>query len=85
LSVPRSITFGNASPYITNADGIVSLDIALQKAFKVTESKQLEFRGEFFDFPNTVRFADPKGNINDGNFGRITGHRQIQGSLRFRF
>jgi hypothetical protein len=86
---PAAFNFGNASPYITNADGIIGLDFSLQKAFAITERYRLEFRGEFFNFPNTTSFADPNGNINDGNFGRITGQRvasrQIQFSLRFRF
>ncbi|MBL8216533.1 MAG: carboxypeptidase regulatory-like domain-containing protein [Bryobacterales bacterium] len=86
---PPLYQFGNASPYITNADGIISLDFALQKVFKVTERQQLEFRGEFFNFPNTVSFADPQGNINAGDYGQINAQRvssrQIQFSLRYRF
>ncbi len=86
---PPQYSFGNASPYITNADGIVSLDLSLQKNFKITEKQALELRGEFFNFPNTVSFGDPQGNINNGAFGQITGQRvssrQIQFSLRYRF
>jgi hypothetical protein len=86
---PPQYQFGNASPYITNADGIVSLDFALQKGFKITEKQALEFRSEFFNFPNTVSFSDPQGNINAGDYGRISGQRvssrQIQFSLRYRF
>ena len=43
---PAHFNFGNASPYITNADGIIGLDFSLQKAFAITERHQLEFRGE---------------------------------------
>ncbi len=86
---PAIYNFGNASPYITNSDGIVGMDISLQKAFAITERHRLEMRGEFFNFPNTTSFGDPVGNINDGNFGRITSQRvssrQIQMSLRYRF
>ncbi len=86
---PPLYQFGNASPYITNADGIVGLDAALQKSFTITERQRLEFRAEFFNFPNAVSFSDPQGNINNGAFGQISGQRvpsrQIQFSLRYRF
>ncbi|MBM3767674.1 MAG: carboxypeptidase regulatory-like domain-containing protein [Acidobacteria bacterium] len=86
---PPQFQFGNANPYITNADGIISLDFALQKSYRITEKQALEFRGEFFNFPNTVSFADPQGNINAGDYGRIASQRvssrQIQFSLRYRF
>jgi len=86
---PPQFQFGNANPYITNADGIISLDFALQKSYRITEKQALEFRGEFFNFPNTVSFADPQGNINAGDYGRINSQRvssrQIQFSLRYRF
>ncbi len=86
---PSQFSFGNASPNITNADGIVGLDLSLQKSFRITEKQALELRGEFFNFPNTVSFADPVGNINNAAYGRISGQRvssrQIQFSLRYRF
>ncbi|MEZ5354889.1 MAG: carboxypeptidase-like regulatory domain-containing protein [Bryobacteraceae bacterium] len=86
---PAPFTFGNASPYITNADGIVSLDIAAQKVFRVNERHAFELRGEFFNFPNTVSFADPQGNLNNSAYGRVSGQRvssrQIQLGLRYRF
>jgi hypothetical protein len=86
---PADFTFGNASPYITNADSIVSLDIVTQKRFEIREGHTLELRAEYFNFPNTTTFADPVGNINDAAFGRISGQRipsrQIQMGLRYRF
>jgi hypothetical protein len=86
---PAQYQFGNASPYITNADNIVGLDIAVQKVFKVNERHAMELRGEFFNFPNKTVFSDPQGNINDGNYGRVSSQRvdprQIQFGLRWRF
>lgn len=86
---PAQFSFGNASPYITNSDGIVSLDIAAQKVFQVREQQSFEFRAEFFNFPNTVSFGDPQGNFNNSSFGRIGNQRvdsrQIQLGLRYRF
>jgi hypothetical protein len=89
FAIPAPFTFGNASPYITNADGIINMDIAVQKVFKVNERHGFELRGEFFNFPNTVSFGDPVGDRNNANFGRITSQRvssrQIQLGLRYRF
>jgi hypothetical protein len=86
---PAQYQFGNASPYITNADNIIGLDIAVQKIFKVNERHAIELRGEFFNFPNTVTFSDPQGNINDGNYNKVSSQRvdprQIQLGLRWRF
>jgi len=86
---PPQFTFGNAAPYITNADGIISLDIVGSKEFQIKEGHALEFRAEFFNFTNTTSFGDPQGNINNAAYGRITGQRvgsrQIQLGLRYRF
>ena len=86
---PPLYQFGNASPNITNADGIVGIDFTLQKMFKITERHALEFRTEVYNLPNTTSFGDAAGNINAGDFGRVSGQRvasrQIQFSLRYRF
>jgi len=86
---PAPFTFGNAAPFITNADNIVSFDIAVQKAIPVNERHSFEIRAEFFNLPNTVSFGDPQGNFNNDNFGRVSNQRvdprQIQFALRWRF
>ena len=86
---PPLYQFGNASPNITNADGIVGIDFTLHKTFKITEKHALEFRTEMYNLPNTTSFSDPVSNINAGDFGRVSGQRvnsrQIQFSLRYRF
>jgi hypothetical protein len=89
FAMPAEYTFGNAGAYITNADGLVSIDMALAKNFPIRGSHALEFRTEFFNVPNTVNFSDPIGAMNNASFGRITSQRtpprQIQFSLRYRF
>ena len=86
---PPQFSFGNAAPFITNADNIIGLDIAAQKVFQVNERHAFELRGEFFNFPNTVTFGDPQANINNANWGRVSGQRvsprQVQLGLRWRF
>ncbi|HKX31604.1 MAG TPA: carboxypeptidase-like regulatory domain-containing protein [Blastocatellia bacterium] len=89
FAVPAPFTFGNAGQYITNADGMISIDMALEKKFKIREGHALEFKTEFFNVPNTVNFGSPEGSMNNSNFGRITSQRtnprQIQFTLRYRF
>jgi hypothetical protein len=89
FALPAQYTFGNAGAFITNTDGIVTIDVALEKKFQVTETNSLEFKTEFFNIPNVVNFGDPVAAMNNANFGRITSQRtpprQIQFSLRYRF
>jgi Carboxypeptidase regulatory-like domain len=86
---PAQFTFGTAGAFITNADGIISIDMGLAKEFRIRENHVLEFKTEFFNVPNTVNFGDPTGAMNNANFGRITTQRtpprQIQFNLRYRF
>lgn len=89
FETPQQYTFGNAGAYITDADGIVSFDIAVQKRFPINERHAIEFRTEFFNLPNNVNFGLPQENLNSGNRNRITSQsvapRQIQFGLRWRF
>jgi hypothetical protein len=81
-------TFGNAGAYITDADGIISFDIAVQKTFAIAEGHAIELRTEFFNLPNNVNFDRPQER-SDRAFGQISGQsvdsRQIQFALRYRF
>ena len=89
FALPAQYTFGTAAPYITDADGIVSFDIALQKQFALTESNSIELRAEFFNIPNHVNFNLPQENMRSGAYNTITSQstnpRQIQLGLRWRF
>lgn len=89
FALPAPFRFGTAGAYITNADGIIGIDMALAKEFRITENHALEFKAEFFNVPNTVNFGDPTGAMNNANFGKITSQRtsprQIQFNLRYRF
>jgi hypothetical protein len=66
-----------------------NLDFSVIKDTRITESKTLQFRAEFFNLPNQATFGTPGGTLNSGNFGKITGtataEREIQFGLRFIF
>ena len=89
FAVPSEFTFGDAGAYITEADGIVSFDVALQKVFAINERHSMELRTEFFNIPNHTNFGLPEERLQRGNTNQITGQsvapRQIQFGLRWRF
>jgi hypothetical protein len=66
-----------------------NLDFSVIKDTKITESKSLQFRAEFFNILNQATFATPVNLLGSSGFGLITGtattERQIQFGLRFIF
>jgi hypothetical protein len=66
-----------------------NMDISLVKDTPITETKQLQFRAEFFNIFNHSTFATPGGSLGSSSFGISTStasaERQIQLGLRFIF
>jgi len=70
--------------------GTKVVNLTFSKNFTLTERFRLTFNGDFFNLFNTPQFSQPDGNMNDGNFGKITSlgfdsQREIQLSLRVTF
>ena len=65
--------FGTANRRFFHGPGFNNWDLGLFKDLKLTESKSLEFRAEFFSAFNHAQFGNPDGKINDSNFGLVTG------------
>ncbi len=81
-------TYGSAGAFIVDADGRNNWDVALQKDFKIKENHRLEFRGEFYNIPNSVSMQNPNGGFSSSAFGQVrsaTDARQIQFGLRYAF
>ena len=85
---------GNASRRFFHGPGIYNFDMALQKAFAITESKKLELRFEAFNVFNHAQFQNPDGNIRHGfpdtggTFGLVSGARDpriMQVAMKFVF
>ena len=84
---------GDAPRYFSQirGDGIHNVDLSLSKEFAIRENMKLQFRGEFFNFTNTPRFAFPDVGIGSGTFGQVTSTapgsapRHTQFGLRFEF
>jgi hypothetical protein len=63
-------------------------DFAALKNFKLTESKQLQFRAELFDVLNQTNFRLPDSDISPPTFNHILeaeSPRQVQFALKFLF
>jgi len=68
--------------------GYFDLDLSLQKDFRITESKRLQFRTDFVNAFNSVNLNAPSTDITSGNIGLINGSqppRNIQFALKFYF
>lgn len=85
---PAPGTFGNAGRNILRGPSFQSWDIAVFKTFPVTDTTKLQFRSEFFNFPNHPNLTNPDTNPTSPNFGRVlskAGQRNIQFGLKLYF
>jgi len=90
FELQRPGTAGNSGRNILTAPGLKNLDFSIFKSFQLAESKQLQFRMEFFNLTNTLNFGFPDGAVDSPGFGAIsdTGNstaRQIQFALKLLF
>jgi hypothetical protein len=72
--------FGNVGRNVLRGPGQKNIDFSVIKRFPISESKNIEFRAEFFNLFNHVNFANPNSNFNavpstsiNPNTGQITG------------
>ncbi|HLJ16410.1 MAG TPA: TonB-dependent receptor [Bryobacteraceae bacterium] len=82
------LQFGTSGRDILSAPGFVNWDISMFKYFRIRENMTLEFRGEFFDAFNNVRFDPPNLDSSSPFFGEILAAespRIIQLVLRLQF
>lgn len=88
---PAAGTFGNAGQNIVEGDGRNSWDASIDKRWTIWNEQSLEFRSEFFNFPNHINFINPlSGNLSlsSSAFGVVTSatpSRQVQLSLRYNY
>ena len=88
FSQPTAFTFGNLSRRVADirAPGMRNWDLSLFKDFPITERFKVQFRGEFLNAFNTVRFSEPNLSVTSGQFGVISSQanspRQIQFGLK---
>ena len=80
--------FGSAGRNIAQGPGYADWDFSLFKNIRVTESKQFQFRAEFFNLLNHTNFHNPDSDMNSQTFNQILEAqppRLIQFALKFMF
>lgn len=95
FSLPATGTFGNLGRNTAFGPRFANVDFSLLKATKLGETRNLEFRAEFFNIPNHPNFAQPSSTYNTSSFGQIFQtfgatlglgtSRQIQLALKLNF
>jgi hypothetical protein len=59
--------FGNSGAGFVRGPGQHNLDLALERSFPVSESRNLVLRAEVFNLTNTPQFANPNSGLGYGN------------------
>jgi hypothetical protein len=84
----RFEVFGDEGRNAVLGPGYVKWDFAALKNIRLTESKDLQFRGELFNVLNHTNFRLPVSDIESPTFGQIQSDvspRVIQVALKFLF
>jgi hypothetical protein len=89
FSAPAAYTFGDVGRNSVYGPPLRTLDIALVRSFRLSESASFEFRGEAFNVLNMVNLGTPNRYVNEPQFGTITmamtPPRELQMSARVSF
>jgi TonB dependent receptor len=82
------VRFGDVGRNTMRGPGVVNIDAGLFRTFRLTPAFQLQLRLEAFNVTNTPHFANPNGNVNSSNFGRVLATQSADAygrSREFRF
>jgi outer membrane receptor protein involved in Fe transport len=80
--------FGDERRNAVEGPGYVNWDFSAFKNIRITETKEIQFRGELFNLLNHTNFRLPVSDISSPNFGEIqtdVSPRVIQVALKFLF
>jgi hypothetical protein len=80
--------FGNEGRNAVQGPGYANWDFSAVKNIRVAEGKELQFRGELFNFLNHTNLRLPNSDVSSKTFGAIQsdiGPRVIQVALKFLF
>jgi len=83
-------TFGSSGRNILRNPGVWNTDLNITREFAIKERLKMQFRGEFFNFPNTSHFggvasSSVTGGANFFSIRSASGERQIRFGLRFQW
>ena len=89
FATPTAFTYGDVGRNSVYGPGLQTMDIALQRAFRLTERLAFQLRGEAFNALNKVNLGTPNRFVNTPQFGTITmamtPGRELQVSARLSF
>jgi hypothetical protein len=89
FATPPAFTYGDAGRNSVYGPPLQTMDLALQRAFRLTERLNFQVRGEAFNALNKVNLGTPNRFVNTPQFGTITmamtPGREIQVSARLSF
>jgi hypothetical protein len=89
FSPPPAYTFGDVGRNSVYGPGMRTLDLAVQRGFRLTERANFQLRAEAFNSLNRVNLGTPNRYVNEPQFGTITmamtPGREIQLSARLSF
>ena len=85
-AVTAANTFGTSGRNILRNPGLWNTDLDITREFPIKERIKMQFRGEFFNLPNTSHFGGvSSSSVTSGTFMQIlsaSGERQIRFGLR---
>jgi hypothetical protein len=79
IAAATGTDFGNVGRNVLRGTGQSNVDFSIIKRFPLSESKNLEFRAEFFNLFNHVNFSNPISNFNAVPPSSINPNGQITG------
>jgi hypothetical protein len=88
FAAPTAYTFGSTPRSLgsVRSDGLSGIDFSVVKNTRLVEGVALQFRAEFFNLTNTVRFAPPNTSFGSAAFGQVSSQsnqpRVIQFALK---
>lgn len=88
FTLPAPFTFGSAPRNSVLGPGLLAIDLALAKTWRIRGASTLEFRWEVFNLPNRANFDLPHRIFGTPNFGRIfsaKNPREMQFGVRLAF
>jgi carboxypeptidase family protein/TonB-dependent receptor-like protein len=88
LSTTPAGVYGTEGRNVVQGPGLAQWDFSACKVIRVAESKNLQFRAEFFNLFNRANFRLPNSDISSPTFGQIQqalAPRLIQFALKFLF
>jgi hypothetical protein len=89
FATPPAYTFGDVGRNSVYGPGMQTMDVALVRAFRLSEKMNFQFRAEAFNALNKTNLGTPNRFVNEPQFGTITmamtPGREIQLSARVSF